>query len=81
MLKHLYIRQELPKKLTDTHRRFLLLFVRAEPDWTLMPFDHLKDLPAIRWKLLNLEKLRTVNKTRFELQPSELIARFNRYSG
>lgn len=63
--------------LTDTHRRFLLSFVRAEPDWTLMPFDHLKGLQAIRWKLLNLEKLRTANKSRFELRTSELIDRFN----
>lgn len=76
-----YIRQELPKMLTDSHRRFLLSFVRAEPDWTLMPFDHLKDLPAIRWKLFNLEKLRVANKTRFELQASELVDRFNRFPG
>lgn len=73
------IRQELPKALIDRHRRFLLSFVRAEPDWTLMPFDHLKDLPAIRWKLLNLEKLRASNKARFEFQASELIDRFDRY--
>ena len=83
-LRHLietrqHIRQELPKVLTDAHRRFLLSFVRAEPDWTLMPFDHLKDLPAIRWKLLNLEKLRTTNKPRFELQAIELMDRFDRF--
>jgi len=76
-----HVRQELPKMLTDTHRQFLLSFVQAEPDWTLMPFDHLKDLPAIRWKLLNLEKLRTANNPRFELQASELVGRFNRFPG
>jgi hypothetical protein len=74
-----HIRQELPKALTDAHRRFLLSFVRAEPDWSLMPFDHLKDLPAIRWKLLNLEKLRATNKTRFDLQATELMDRFDRF--
>jgi len=73
-----YIRRELPKVLTDAHKGFLLSFVRAEPDWSLMPFTHLKDLPAIRWKLLNLEKLRRTNKARFELQTSELIQRFDR---
>jgi hypothetical protein len=66
--------------LTDAHRHFLLTFVRAELDWSLMPFDHLKDLPAIRWKLLNLKKPRTTNKTRFELQASELFDRFDRLS-
>jgi len=74
-----HIRQELPKALTDAHRRFLLSFVRAEPDWSLMPFDHLKDLPAIRWKLLNLERLRKANKVRFELQATELMDRFARF--
>jgi hypothetical protein len=74
-----HIRQELPKALTDAHRHFLLSFVRAEPDWSLMPFDHLKDLPAIRWKLLNLERLRTTNRTRFELQATELMDRFDRF--
>lgn len=70
------IRQELPNALTDAHRRFLLSFVRAEPDWSLMPFEHLKDMPAIRWKLLNLEKLRETNKARFEFQATELMDRF-----
>lgn len=74
-----HIRQELPKALTDAHRHFLLSFVRAEPDWTLMPFEHLKDMPAIRWKLFNLEKLRTANKVRFDLQATELMERFDRF--
>lgn len=54
--------------------------MRAEPDGSLMPFDHLKDLPANRGKLLNLKKLRTTNKARFELQASELMDRFDRFS-
>lgn len=74
-----HIRQELPKALTDAHRHFLLSFVRAEPDWSLMPFEHLKDMPAIRWKLLNLEKLRANNRTRFDLQSTELMDRFDRF--
>ncbi|MDA8254052.1 MAG: nucleotidyl transferase AbiEii/AbiGii toxin family protein [Betaproteobacteria bacterium] len=72
-----YIRQQLPKVITDAHRHFLLSLVRAEPDWSLMPFEHLKDLPAIRWKLLNLKKLRTTNKARFEFQATELMDRFD----
>lgn len=44
-----------------------------------MPFEHLKDLPAIRWKLLNLEKLRTTSKTRFKLQATELMERFEHF--
>lgn len=74
-----YVRRELPNVLTDAHRHFLLSFVRAEPDWSLMPFEHLKDMPAIRWKLLNLEKLRATNRTRFDLQSTELMERFDRF--
>lgn len=48
-------------------------------DWSLMSFEHLKDMPAIRWKLFNLEKLRTTNKTRFEFQATELMDRFDRF--
>lgn len=48
--------------MLDHNRRFPLSCVQAEPNWSLMPFDHLKGLPAIRWKLLNLKKLRTTNK-------------------
>lgn len=47
--------------------------------WSLMPFEHLKDMPAIRWKLFNLEKLRIANKVRFELQATELMERFDRF--
>jgi predicted nucleotidyltransferase component of viral defense system len=75
------IRNELPGALTDVHRRFLISFVRAEPQWELMPFTHLKDLPAIRWKLLNLEKLRHSNRRRFEQQVSDLMERFDRFPG
>jgi predicted nucleotidyltransferase component of viral defense system len=74
-----HIRRELPGVLTDAHRRFLVSFVRAEPDWSLMPFQHLRDLPAIRWKLFNLEKLRTANRARFERQATDLLERFDRF--
>jgi hypothetical protein len=41
-----------------------------------MPFPHLRELPALKWKLLNLEKLRRTNPKRFELQSTELARRF-----
>lgn len=68
---------QLPRRLTANHREFLLSLVRAEPVWELMPFEHLRALPALRWKLLNLKKLRSSNAKRFALQHSELRARFD----
>ena len=67
---------ELPRALTASHRDFLLSLVRAEPSWELMPFDHLQQLPALQWKLLNLRKLKSRNPARFAAQHDELAARF-----
>ena len=50
---------ELPRALTTEHRTFLLSLVQKQPRWDCMPFPHLQDLPSIRWKLLNLAKLKT----------------------
>lgn len=67
---------ELPRTLSASHREFLLSIVRMDPDWDLMPFRHLSELPALRWKLLNLEKLRSRNRKRFDDQYRELVSRF-----
>ncbi len=50
--------QDLPRALNDQHRTFLLSLVQNQPRWDCMPFPHLQELPAIRWKLQNLAKLR-----------------------
>lgn len=63
---------DLPKALSSGHRNFLLSLVKAEPDWGLMPFAHLRDMPAIRWKLQNLERLRSVNLAKFQEQSALL---------
>ncbi|WP_018314002.1 nucleotidyl transferase AbiEii/AbiGii toxin family protein [Cupriavidus sp. UYPR2.512] len=71
------LHKELPAALTQAHRDFLISFVRAEPDWSLMPaFPHLKDMPAIRWKLHNLTKLRDDKDARFAEQEKLLRERF-----
>lgn len=69
---------DLPRALTSAHREFLLSLVRAEPAWDLMPFKHLRQLPALQWKLLNLSKLKSRNPARFAAQHEELVARFKK---
>ncbi len=68
---------ELPKALSDRQRGFLLSLVQAKPDWSLLPYGHIKDLPAIRWKLMNLTKLQK-NAGKFAQQHDELVVRLNR---
>ncbi len=43
----------------------------------LLPFSHLEQLPAVRWKLVNLEKLRKNHPTKFDMQYRELLQRLN----
>ncbi len=66
------LRQRLREGLQDRHKQFLLGLVRLEPDWSLMPFAHLQELPALKWKMQNLVKLRRSNPKKFELQSTEL---------
>lgn len=60
--------EQLPRQLGAHHRDFLLSMVRAEPRWELMPFDRLDELPAIKWKLQNLQSLKRRNARKFEAQ-------------
>jgi hypothetical protein len=45
------------KKLTDSDREFLLSFKRGEPNWGLISIPHLKELPGVEWKLLNIKRM------------------------
>ena len=42
------------EKLSEAHKRFLLALKQGEPDWSLLPFENIHDLPAVKWKLRNL---------------------------
>lgn len=43
--------------LSDSDRSFLLSFKQGNPDWDLFAVAGLKDMPAVQWKLQNLQKL------------------------
>ena len=63
---------ELPRRLTDDQRAFLIGLARGEPDWSLLACAHIGDLPAIRWRLENLERFRRRRPQEFERQASAL---------
>jgi len=70
------IQSKLPAALTQAHRDFLLSLVKLEPAWELMPFEHLRDLPALRWKVQNLTRLKANNRAQFHGQFAALSERF-----
>jgi predicted nucleotidyltransferase component of viral defense system len=44
-------------RLGDREKEFLVSFKRGEPRWELLGISHAPDLPAVRWKLHNLERM------------------------
>jgi len=68
------LRQELPRRLTAGHKRFLSGLARAEPDWSLLQCQHAAELPALRWKLANLEAFRKQRPADFAAQANALDA-------
>ena len=59
-------------KITDEDKKFLLSFESGKPDWNLFPLEILKDLPAIKWKLLNIQQLIKLNPKKHDLMINEL---------
>ena len=45
------------KNLTSNHRDFLLGLKNGTPDWSLIPFENIANLPSVKWKILNLQKM------------------------
>ena len=68
------MRQELPARLSTGHKRFLSGLVRGEPDWSLVTCQHAAELPALRWKLANLEAFRRRRPDDFIAQAVSLDA-------
>jgi hypothetical protein len=44
-------------------KEFLLSFKRGSPDWKLHPIDHAAELPAVQWKLMNLDRMDVEKRT------------------
>ncbi len=48
---------EVVGKMPAEHRDFLVSFERGQPDWSLLGLPHVADLPAVKWRQMNLDKL------------------------
>lgn len=65
---------ELQAGLDANEREFLLSLARNEPNWAVLGIEHLEQLPGIRWKLRNLERLAKANPKKLKAQARELEA-------
>ena len=55
------VRKQLIKKIQDSllpnEKDFLISVKLGEPQWDLMPIPNLSELPGIRWKVINIQKM------------------------
>ena len=58
--------KEIHSKLTEEDRLFLMSFKEGIPDWELLNVKNAKELPAILWKLQNIEVLRKKNSKKHD---------------
>lgn len=57
------------QSLTNEDKKFLVSFKSLEPDWSIYPYEQ---YPSIRWKLLNLQKLKDNNPKKYAEQVGRL---------
>ncbi|MGO7300000.1 nucleotidyl transferase AbiEii/AbiGii toxin family protein [Rhizobium leguminosarum] len=59
--------------MPDEHKEFLRGFKRGRPEWSLLGVPRAADLPAVRWKQLNLGKLTVEARARLIDQLEERL--------
>jgi predicted nucleotidyltransferase component of viral defense system len=59
--------------MPEAHKKFLLGFKRGEPDWPVLGVPNAADLPAVKWKQLNLDRLSPQARARLVTQLEETL--------
>ena len=59
-------------EMPAAHKTFLVSFVRGKPDWTSIALPGAANLPAVKWRQLNLDKL-TAEKRAAEVASLEKV--------
>lgn len=63
-------------RLDEPSRLFLRSFHALKPDWELIGFPTVRNLPAVRWKLMNLKRLQIENPENYRALLESLGAIF-----
>lgn len=61
-------------KMPKAHRAFLLSFERGDPDWSLLGVPKAADLPAVKWRRQNLDKLSPERRSALVARLAEVLA-------
>lgn len=72
---------EITNSLNQNEKKFLIGFATGTPDWELIHIPNLKKLPAVQWKLQNINKLAKENLKKHEEQLKILRERLNNQMG
>lgn len=64
---------EIAGKMPQVHKDFLIGFKRGEPDWSLLGVPGAAELPAVRWKQINLDKLPAEHRAKLVAQLEEIL--------
>lgn len=69
--------REIHENLTEEDREFLISFKAGAPKWSLFPLNVLQRLPAVKWKLQNIQKLKKQNPEKHLQQLNRLIEKLS----
>ena len=64
---------DIKSRLDDVAQTFLLSLQDATPDFDIIGLPKAADLPAVKWKLLNLQKLIAENPAKHAEQKEKLL--------
>ena len=66
--------EDIQDRLTGDVAKFLISLHDAEPDFDLLGFKRAHELHAVKWKLHNLEQLKSMDPTKHAKQREELMS-------
>lgn len=63
------------KILTRDEKDFLISFKSGDPDWNLLGLDGITNLPAVQWKLFNIQKMKNDKRKALVSRLSDVLER------
>jgi len=54
--------EQINQALTPSDKEFLIAFTEGNPDWSHLRVSHVRNFPAVKWKLYNLDRMNAGNR-------------------